>query len=316
MDPEAKMQIDLALRNAYRVLDLINEILDVAKLESGRMKLQARAQDLAAFVQDHAHAFVALAERKQIAYTVDIPAEPMPVYFDAGQMEKVLANLLSNAFKFTPEKGTIRVALGHHESGMDRVYFSVRDNGPGIPSDEIQHVFDRFHQVDESSMRLQPGTGIGLALVKQLVDRHGGEITVDSEAGFGSTFTVFLRKGTDHFDASDLAEKPSGQEAAGAVLSPVKQRAERLLQESAAQQDAPADAAMEPEDVTTVLVVEDNAEVRAYISRHLSETYKVVQASNGKAGLEIAQKLLPDLIVSDVMMPEMDGHQLCKAIKR
>lgn len=318
MGPQAKSQIDLALRNAYRVLDLINEILDVAKLESGRLKLQASEQNLTAFVEDRSQAFAALAERKRITYTVEKSEHPIAAYFDAVHLEKVIANLLSNAFKFTPENGTILVTVGKYTNGQasknDKVFFAVRDNGPGIPKAELPHVFDRFHQVDESSMRLQPGTGIGLALVKQLVDRHGGEIEVESEAGFGSNFTVILQTGKDHFDVVDLATAEAKQDIA--VLQPgaAIQRAERLMQESEAQVDAPADVEAE-EDVTTVLVVEDNAEVRAYVSRHLAAVYRVIEAPNGKEGLALAQKILPDLIVSDVMMPEMDGHALCKAIK-
>ena len=316
MPPRAKSQIDLAIRNAYRVLDLINEILDVAKLESGRLDLQAREQNLAAFIQDRSQAFSALAERKQITYTLDKPDLPILVHFDATHLEKVVANLLSNAFKFTPENGAILVTVGTlaNDEGDDRVFFSVRDNGPGIPKADLPHVFDRFHQVNETSMRLQPGTGIGLALVKQLVDRHGGEISVESRAGFGSTFTVFLRLGTDHFDEGDLATTEATQDFAQLQPGPALQRAERLLQETDAKYEQLAEASTE-EDITTILVVEDNADVRTYVSRHLSKVYRVIEASNGKEGLVLAQKLLPDLIVSDIMMPEMDGHEFCKAIK-
>ncbi|MFK7849170.1 MAG: two-component regulator propeller domain-containing protein [Rhodothermales bacterium] len=316
IDAQGRAQIDLALRNAYRVLDLINEILDVAKLESGRLKLQATSQDLNTFVRERAQAFAPLAERKNINFSIESSDDALPVVFDAGQFEKVLANLLSNAFKFTQEGGTIRVTVGENKQGSsDRpVFISVRDNGPGIPADELPHVFDRFHQVNESSMRLQPGTGIGLALVNQLVDRHGGEIRVESEEGFGSIFTVLLRTGDGHFEEADLVDVVPSESAGTLPPSAAWQRAERLLQASDDSLDELSTLAAQ-EDVTTVLVVEDNAEVRAYVAKHLAQTYHVLQAAHGKEGLEIAKSALPDLVLSDVMMPEMDGYALCEAIK-
>ena len=319
LDTDAKSQIDLALRNAYRVLDLINEILDVAKLESGRLKLQAVEQDLNTFVEERAQAFTPLAERKQISYSIDTPDEPLSLFFDAGQFEKVLANLLSNAFKFTADGGVIRVSVGERtydgfETGK-AVYIAVRDNGPGIAAEELPHVFDRFHQVNESMMRLQPGTGIGLALVKQLVERHGGEIKVESEEGFGSTFTVLLRKGSDHLDSKDLTQEAPHDVHVKRPPSAAWQRAARLLQISGDDSDEENLPVWDENDMTTVLVVEDNAEVRSYIAKYLAHRYRVLEAANGKEGLEKARMLLPDLVISDVMMPEMDGFALCSALK-
>ena len=312
IDPKAKPQIDRALRNAYRVLDLINEILDVAKLESGRLTLQAWEQDLGPFVQELTQAFVPLAERKQINFTIDLLDQPALVYYDSDQLEKVFANLLSNAFKFTPQGGAVKVSmmLKDHQ-GTPSVLVAVRDNGSGISADELPYVFDRFHQVDESSARLQPGTGIGLALAKQLVELHAGEIQVESEVGFGSTFLVMLKQGKDHLEKVHIAEP---QEIDPSFNSSTKQRAERLLESVEAIEDVPLEQ-NEAADLTTVLVIEDNAEVRAYISKHLSNRFRVINASNGKEGLERVRESLPDLVVSDVMMPEMDGYALCEALK-
>ena len=312
IDPKAKPQIDLALRNAYRVLDLINEILDVAKLESGRLTLRAYKQDLCAFVQELAQAFMPLAERKEIDFTVEVLPRPALVVFDADQLEKVFVNLLSNAFKFTPQGGVVKMSMAlDEETNPSTIQVKVRDNGQGIPREELPYVFDRFHQVDESTARLQPGTGIGLALAQQLVELHGGEIEVESEAGFGSTFMVTLKLGNDHLDKVHLAE-PAESNHAPAIAG--RQRAQRLL-ESVEALDSIGSEPVTEEDRTTVLVVEDNAEVRAYVSKHLSGRYRIIEAANGKEGLEHARKLLPDLVISDVMMPEMDGYAFCQALK-
>ncbi|MEL6610616.1 MAG: ATP-binding protein, partial [Bacteroidota bacterium] len=184
--------LGLALRNARRVLGLINEILDVAKLEAGRLQLQASEQDLRDFVKTVAEAFDPVAERQGLTYRVDVPAKPLPVFFEAVHLEKVLLNLLSNAFKFTPVGGTIRVELRATDT---EAQVRVRDSGPGISVGDLDRLFDRFYQTSESAQRRQPGTGVGLSLAKELTDLHGGVITVESEEGFGSTFTVTLPLG-------------------------------------------------------------------------------------------------------------------------
>ncbi|MEP0547221.1 MAG: two-component regulator propeller domain-containing protein [Rhodothermales bacterium] len=315
LDAPLAQQVDLARRNAGRVLDLINQILDVARLESGRTPLRARPLDLGAFVVAVAQPFQALAARKAITFEVDRPATPIEVFADPLQLEKAVANLLSNALKFTPEGGTVRVTVAA-EGGM--VHVAVRDSGPGIPAADVAHVLDRFYQVNESR-QTQLGTGIGLALAKEVVDLHGGTLAVESEEGFGSTFTITLPIGHAHLDPEQLvADEP---------WSP----AETLQEGSAflavpggdglAGEDTPAAEPPIDDDVTTVLVIEDHAEVRAYVRRHLasaaegSPAYRVLEAADGEAGLALAKECLPDLIVSDVMMPKLDGLALCRALK-
>ena len=343
--PPMAAQVDLARRNAGRVLDLINQILDVARLEAGRMPLRARALDLGAFVGDLARTFAPLAERKGLAFEVLAPEAPVRVWADPEHLEKVLANLLSNAVKFTPGGGTVRVAVeadapGHAAAARGasaRVASArvvVRDSGPGIPAADLPHVFDRFYRVNESSARMQPGTGIGLALAKELVDLHGGVLTAASEAGFGSTFTVALPLGRAHLAPDQIRDEPDAETgvAPRTPLPPIREPGgdgeagkpvagkpvagkpvaadlvdERLLRAGSIPDD--------DDDVTTVLVVEDHADVRAYILRHLEPAYRVVEAADGLEGLEKARALLPDLIVSDVMMPGMDGYALCRALK-
>ena len=299
-------QVDLARRNARRVLDLINQILDVARLETGRTPLRARPLDLGAFVEAVAQPFRALAARKAMTFEVNLAAAPVEVFADPLQLEKVVANLLSNAFKFTPEGGTIRMSVSS-EGGTARV--AVRDSGPGIPAADLPHIFDRFYQVNETA-QTQLGTGIGLALAKEVVDLHGGTLTVESEEGFGSTFTVTLPLGRAHLapDQIDEAAEPWAPDATLSVAEPDDGVPESVGEDLNA-------------DVTTVLVVEDHPEVRAYVRRHLeatpegSPTYRVLEAADGEAGLVLAKARLPDLILSDVMMPKLDGLGLCRALK-
>lgn len=296
-------QVDLARRSAARVLDLINQILGLARLEAGRTTLRARRLDVGAFVENLAMTFRPFAERKALAFNVQMPAETVDVYADPDHLERILSNLLSNAFKFTPNGGNIRVTV---DGDVAAVRIAVRDTGPGIAAAELPRIFDRFHRAHESSTEYQPGTGIGLALAKELAELHGGSIEVVSEEGFGSTFTVSLRRGRAHLKPDQVI----GDDAAEA-WQPAATPAPPIAM-------SPADAipaAVGDEDVTTVLVIEDNAEVRAYIRKHLSPAYRVLEAVDGEEGLAMTRQFLPDLVLSDVMMPGLDGHALCRAIK-
>ncbi|NBB86921.1 MAG: response regulator [Bacteroidetes bacterium] len=302
-------QVDLARRNAGRVLDLINQILDVARLESGRTPLRARPLDLGAFVESVAQPFRALAERKAMTFEIRLPAPPVEVFADPPQLEKVVVNLLSNALKFTPEGGTVHVTVAAEDSAA---HMTVRDSGPGIPASDLPHVFDRFYQVNEP-VQTQLGTGIGLALAKEIMDLHGGLLTVDSEEGFGSTFTLTLPLGRDHLAPDQIVgDEPWSPDDPLPAL-PAEPDGEDLGSEERA---IPEDA-----DVTTVLVVEDHPEVRAYVRRHLEAppeghpAYRVLEAADGEAGLALAKAHLPDLVLSDVMMPKLDGLGLCRALK-
>ena len=302
-EPQAQ-QVDLARRNAGRVLDLINQILDVARLESGRTPLRARPLDLGAFVESVAAPFATQAGRQGLAFEVVAPTAPVEVYADPAQLETALGNLLSNAVKFTPRGGTVRVSA-EADGGEARV--AVRDSGPGIPASDLPHVFDRFYQVGEGAgTRL--GTGIGLALANEIAGLHGGALAVESEEGFGSLFTLTLPLGRAHLAPEQVVETPE----------PWAGPASEDLAEPGGDGLAGAEAPVEPDDGTdrtTVLVVEDHADVRAYVRRHLDPAYRVLEAADGEAGLAMARERLPDLVVSDVMMPKLDGLGLCRALK-
>lgn len=284
-------------RNGLRLQRLINELLDLAKLEAGGMTLHLRGENLPRFLRTLVCSFAPLAERRNIQLTFEALPEDLVMALDAGKLEKVVFNLLSNAFKFTPEGGTIRVRCQHQvQDGQEQVEIRVRDTGPGIPADAIGYIFDRFYQAEQV-----PGhasSGIGLALSKELVGLHGGTLHAVSELGFGSEFIVTLPvlPGKVPAETTALPSDTVAYEEAEAVASP----------------DVAAEA---PPDAPLVLVVEDHADLRAYLRGHLAGRYRVAEAGDGRAGLEQARQLRPDLVVSDVMMPEMDGYALCRAIR-
>ncbi|GAB5519160.1 MAG: hypothetical protein RhofKO_14110 [Rhodothermales bacterium] len=289
--------IHQVLLSSRRLLRLVNQLLDVAKIEAHQLHLNRQPLDLAAYLRVLADVFVPLAQRKAITFQQSIPAKSVPVSADPEHLEKVFTNLLSNAFKFTPEGGRIGLALMLAEETVTVV---VRDNGPGIPSDELPHIFDRFHRASSPETTVQVGTGIGLALAKELVELHEGEIKVESEAGFGAAFTVVLPQLAWSGDGMPEVETP-----------PAATVPDELAPITTDDEVVDDDASGGP----TVLVVDDNADIRRYVRSHLEPAYQVVEAVNGADGLAQARTVLPDLILSDVMMPEMDGYELCRAVK-
>ena len=301
-DPKVERWLDIALRNSRRLLRLVNQILDVAKLDARAMHLAPRPLDLAPFTRGVVAAFAPVAERKGIGLTV-ATLDSLPGAFDADAIEKILTNLLSNAIKFTPNGGTVDVALGK-DGELARLV--VRDSGPGIPPDQIVHVFERFYQVDESATRTQPGTGIGLSLVKELVELHGGTITVES-GDAGTTFTANIPTGDNGTGDSGL-----GREAitAGEVSS--------ALIASLPSPDVPSPGRFDDDraqDIPTLLVVDDSADLRSYIRDHFAARFRVLEASDGAEGIALARRYLPDIVLSDVMMPSTDGHELVRVLR-
>lgn len=294
---EVAGQVRLALRNAERLLGLVDQLLDVARLEAGRLRLRPQRGDLAELVRQRVEAFLPLAERRRVELSLEAPVEPVPADFDEAQLEKVFDNLLVNALKFTPEGGGVRVLLA---ARPDEVEVTVEDDGPGISADRLDRVFERFYQAQAG-----PGAGIGLSLARQLVELHQGTIMVASEPGRGARFTVRLKR--------RLPEPESGP-------LPLAPRPPRSLSSSPPDLDdtrvSIAEEESEPDaDRTTVLVVDDNADMRAYVRRHLEPDYRVIEAADGVQGLQHARSFLPDLVVSDVMMPGLDGNALFRSLR-
>ena len=290
---ESPYASDLGLiqKNANRLLRVINQILDFRKVEGKQEKLAVREIDLVPFVGEIKSYFDSMASVRAISYTFTSSIKQCTLWIDPDLLEKVFFNLLSNAFKFTPEGGSVRIELT--EEG-DRVFIRVIDTGSGIQPANLPHLFDRFYTEDRSM-----GTGIGLHLVKEYIHMHGGEIRVESEPGQRTTFTVCLRKGKAHFEDSDLMETSVSHQA---------YEASRL-------DDSETHKMLSKTYPYTILITEDDDEVRCFLERELSPHFKTRTAANGKDALRVLEEEEISLVVSDVMMPEMNGFELCRMIK-
>jgi signal transduction histidine kinase len=299
-----------AYRNAQRLLKLVNTLLDFSRIEAGRVEAVFQPTDLGAVTADLASAFRSATERAGIQLVVDCRPLPEPVYVDLDMWEKIVLNLLSNAFKFT-FAGSITVALrwcGTH------VELSVRDTGVGISPDEVPHVFDRFHRVEPTRARTHEGSGIGLALVRELVTMHGGSVRLDSMVGAGTTFTVSIPAGVAHLPPERLgARRTMTPTATGAT--PYVQEALRWLPSPIHQGPADAPAGDGPSAAARVLVADDNADMRGYIARLLGDRWEVEAVSDGIQAMEAATTRRPDVIVADIMMPGLDGFELLRALR-
>lgn len=290
---ESPYASDLRLiqKNANRLLRVINQILDFRKVEGKQEKLAVREIDLVPFVGEIKSYFDSMGSVRAISYTFTSSMKQCTLWIDPDLLEKVLVNLLSNAFKFTPEGGSVRIELTEEE---DRVFIRVIDTGSGIQPGNLPHLFDCFYTEDRSM-----GTGIGLHLVKEYIHMHGGEIHVESEPGQRTTFTVCLRKGKAHFEDSDLMETSVSHQA---------YEASRL-------DDSETKEILSKTYPYTILITEDDDEVRGFLERELSLHFKIRTAANGKDALRVLEEEEISLVVSDVMMPEMNGFELCRTIK-
>ena len=303
-------------RNALRLLRLVNSMLDFAGIEAGRLKLSFLPTDLAALTADVASSVRSVIERGGLKLNVDCSALPEPVYVDPFQWEKIVLNLLSNAFKFTLEGG-IEVKLRSHG---DHVELSVGDSGIGIPQSELPRIFDRFHRVEGAKGRNFEGTGIGLSLVRELVALHGGSLQATSTLGHGSSFEVRLPFGRAHLPAERVGDRMAAPLATGA--SPYLLEAsqwigsdEAALDVSSAPRPGLPDAQAHGLAQARVLVADDNSDMRDYLARLLSARWRVELAEDGQDALERVRRAPPDLVLSDVMMPRLDGFALLRELR-
>jgi signal transduction histidine kinase/DNA-binding response OmpR family regulator/streptogramin lyase len=297
-------------RNAKRLLGLINQLLDLSKLESGSLAIFLLPGNIIPFIQSSVASFVPMAQRQRIALQVHVTQQVLWVNFDHEKVEKILSNLLSNAFKFTPEGGAVTVNViwkpkeGPSDS-MPRLTIEVSDTGMGIPAEQLDKIFDRFYQIDHSSTRNVEGSGIGLALVKELVELHSGKITVNSQPGEGTCFTVTIP-----------LEEVSGNACTDAWVDQHDASISLSLTEEYAGEEGSSDLSEAWDERTPLLlIVEDNADIRAYLRNTFDQAYRLVEAKDGVEGLSTAARILPDLIISDWMMPEMDGLAFCAQVK-
>lgn len=305
-DPSLNRELQPIKNNAYRLMNLVTELLDFRKAESGKMTLQIIPGDIVRFCREIFLAFQNIALTKGIAYVFETEQPAIELYFDRVQMEKVLFNLLSNAFKFTPENGKISVRISH---GSQLVQIEVRDNGKGISPADQDGLFTNFYQANPTT---SIGTGLGLSLSKSIVELHHGEITFEStpknEKPFGdTTFTVSLKTGKSHFKQADFVKDYVYYDDATNYELPA----------TADTQTAKTDIITLPASTKkySILLVEDNEDVRAFIKNALGGIYAIYESENGAIGLASALEIIPDLIISDVMMPVMDGLELCRKLK-
>ncbi|MBW8484144.1 SpoIIE family protein phosphatase [Actinomadura parmotrematis] len=312
-DERTRTELDVVHRNGLRLGKLVNTLLDFSRIEAGRMQAAYEPVDLAAVTADLASVFRSAVDRAGLAFEVDCPPLPEPVYIDRGMWEKVVLNLLSNALKFTFD-GAIRVRVRARDG---HAVVTVADTGVGVPEHEIPRLFERFHRIENARSRSNEGSGIGLALVQELVGLHGGTITAASRPGEGTAFTIALPFGAAHLPAASIVPAGSG-EALPAGADPYVQEALRWLPDGAQPEPAYGGEvqAAGPALAARVLIADDNADMRQYLARLLEAAgYEVTAVTDGRAALDAVRADPPDLVVSDVMMPRMSGLQLVAALR-
>jgi signal transduction histidine kinase/CheY-like chemotaxis protein len=305
--------LELVHRNGLRLRKLVNTLLDFSRIEAGRVEASYTPVDLAAYTAELASAFESVTDRAGLRLVIDTTPGGDPAYVDRDMWEKIVFNLVSNAFKFTFE-GEIAVSVVRHGQHMQ---LSVRDTGTGIPSHELPRIFDRFHRVEGARGRTHEGTGIGLALVSELVKLHGGTIEVQSELGTGTTFTVDLPLGTAHLPAERIARERTLTATSVGVETFVNEAA-RWLPEATGllvEDLASESTDMGPLESGHVLLADDNADMRAYLRHLLGVRWHVEEARDGLEALQRAHERRPDVILTDVMMPNLDGFGLLKALR-
>ena len=303
---QAKAVLPLVWRNIGRLDALLTELVDLARLEAGAFALRANQRDMARFLRRQVEHFEAAAKAKAIRLKLEAPEE-CRVFFDATKMDKVVGNLIGNALKFSPPDTTIRVSLyvRADAEGDGQVEVAVSDEGPGMDEATRARVFERFFQGDAGLARGHEGMGIGLAIAREMVEMHGGALTVESEPGLGSTFTFTLPLGGEHLDPDDIdtAEVPEPRpHTIGTHVPLVKQETDDEARRAEGKRPS-------------LLLVEDNLDMRAYLRMHLDLHYDVIEAGNGLVGLQALERATPEIIVSDVMMPHLNGLEFCRRLR-
>ncbi|MBD2113545.1 MULTISPECIES: PAS domain S-box protein [Cyanophyceae] len=306
-DADQRQRLELVYRNALRLQKLVNTLLDFSRIEAGRIEASYEPTDLALMTTDLAGVFRSAVEQAGLRLTVDCPPLAAPAYVDRDMWEKIVLNLLSNALKFTFE-GEIAVVL---HGNADQIQLEVRDTGTGIPPEELPHIFERFHRVQGARGRTHEGSGIGLSLVQELVGLHGGTIEVTSQVDQGTCFTITMPAGSDHLP-SDSINGPHTRLSTATGATPYLEEALRWHPTEPREPAPPA-----PSSTTTarILLADDNADMLDYVERLLSPQYTVETARDGRAAIAAIRRQRPDLVLTDVMMPEIDGFELLRQLR-
>ncbi|MBT3386983.1 MAG: response regulator [Desulfobacula sp.] len=318
--------------NAHRLLRQVNTILDFTKADAGKLTCHYRDGNLGEILSELVRATIPYTEQKNIEMTISGTDKIPDTEIDVEKVETIAANLISNALKFTSDNGKISICTGQDK---EFIWFEVQDTGMGIPEDKLDLIFERFLQVEDKHSRKNEGTGLGLAMVRELSLLHGGKINVRSKIGKGSTFRVELPMKPPS-SKMDRREKPGRRKIDKIAAERIDGLMEKEYQErtkinkktlfadvargtglgDTIAEKSPDNKKSAPKDAHKILVVEDNPDLRAFIVSNLVDTYQVEEAENGRKGLDLARRINPDLILSDVMMPEMDGYELCRQIRK
>ncbi len=315
---EIKEEAELIYRNANKLNRLANQLLDISRIESGMMELNACNQNLIPVIKDTVSSFKSFAECKNILLTFNCAFDEIFLYLDKDKIDKILTNVISNAVKFTPANGSVNVEVLLNEKNVEII---ISDTGIGIPKDKIDKIFDRFYQVDSGLSREHEGTGVGLSLTKELIELHKGKIFVDSEEGKGSIFKIVLLLGKGHLSPEEIVD-PETSVCEGMSFEPAMVKENYKSPEIKKEKRITINQFKKTEEDTIkvkrpfLLIVEDNSDVRRFIIKTLKDNYEIIEAADGEEGLKKSFEHIPDLIISDIMMPKLDGIKLCEILKK
>jgi signal transduction histidine kinase/DNA-binding response OmpR family regulator len=308
--------LNIIRRNTLQLYNLINQLLDIRKLDTGNVRLNVSHGDITGYCKGVYSTFIHLAEEKDIIFDFNATEEKLVGWFDKDIIEKTLNNLFSNAFKYTPRNGKINVsisAVSSNEQEISRVKIIVSDNGKGIPEDQVQYVFDRYYQVENSNTGFNTGTGIGLAYTKELIELHKGEISIDSRINQGTTFSILLPIDESFYSETEKSINSNGVKEIDS--DNVRQKYLQQLIEPEIETIENFILTNQISERKMMLIIEDNADLRTFIKSIFKEDFEIIEASDGTAGLRWATELIPDVIISDIMMPGMNGLELCNKLK-
>lgn len=302
IEGKVREQLFIIERNANRMLRLVNQILDFRKIQNKKMKMHVQQIDLLPFVRQIIENFNYLANEQHINLSFKAPEYPVILWADTDKLEKIIFNLISNAFKYTPKGKNITIEITENEKIIS---ISIIDQGVGMTKNQLKRLFVRFENFSDQHIHTQESTGIGLSLTKELVEMHHGTITVESQPNEGSCFTVTLQKGNSHFDSNtefivseDIVNKTINSTHNDTAIT-ISDKPEQKIEDNK----------------NLILLVEDNNELRSFLKTILTESYNIVEADNGETGIRIACEQLPDIIISDIMMPHKNGIELLNELK-
>ncbi len=300
LTPQEREEFEMMYRNSNRLLSLVNQLLDISKIEAGGYKLQVKKDNAFTFINTLIEGFSYLAKQKDIRFNVNIKYSDKPVFFDKDVLEKIVTNLLSNAVKYTPKKGTISCTVFQKDNFL---YFEIKNSGNAFNKETLSKIFEKFYQIDPS----KEGVGIGLALVKQLVTLHKGTVTAENLPGGTIVFKVILPVNKESFSKQEIVSTKTDTELDKTLFVHSNKDSEEDL--------SIIETEIENTSKPILLLVDDNADVRTYLSNLFSEFYSIITAKDGKKGIQKAFKHIPDIIICDVMMPVLNGIELCKTLK-